>query len=78
MSEPRSPEQIREHYEIEKELANRLRKASKPERRALYSALYDELYRRVPLHPQFNPQKITRPNRASGSVADDIPQTFLE
>lgn len=51
-SEQRTPEQIREHYEIEKELANRLRYASKQERRYLYSSLYDELYQRVPLHPQ--------------------------
>jgi len=50
--ETRTPEQIREHYEIEKELAGRLRAASKEERRRLYTALYDELYRRVPLHPQ--------------------------
>jgi SAM-dependent methyltransferase len=50
--EHRTPEQIREHYEIEKELANRLRNASKHVRRHLYSALYDELYRRVPYHPQ--------------------------
>src|SRR4026209_1943244 len=48
----RTPEQIREHYEIEKELANRLRYASKEERRNLYSSLYNELYQRVPLHPQ--------------------------
>jgi SAM-dependent methyltransferase len=52
MSEPRTPQQLREHYEIERELANRLRAASKQERRGLYSALYDELFRRVPHHPQ--------------------------
>lgn len=50
-SELRTPEQIREHYEIEKELANRLRHASGQERRHLYSSLYDELFRRVPHHP---------------------------
>jgi SAM-dependent methyltransferase len=50
--EQRMPEQIMEHYEIEKELANKLRNASKQERRHLYSSLYDELYRRVSLHPQ--------------------------
>ena len=50
--EHRTPEQIREHYVIEKELANKLRSASKQERRYLYSSLYDELYRRVPHHPQ--------------------------
>ena len=48
----RTPEQIREHYDIEKELASRLRNASKESRRSLYSLLYDELFRRVPHHPQ--------------------------
>ncbi len=47
----RTPEQIREHYSIAKELAGRLRNASKQERRFLYASLYDELYRRVPFHP---------------------------
>lgn len=51
-SEKRTLEQLREHYAIEKELATRLRNASKEERTRLYTALYDELYRRVPLHPQ--------------------------
>jgi SAM-dependent methyltransferase len=49
-SETRTLGQIREHYEIEKELADKLRHASKEERHYLYSFLYDELYRRVPLH----------------------------
>ena len=57
MSDHRTPEQIREPYEIENELANRLRHASKQERRYLYSTLYDELYRRVPLHPQLTRKK---------------------
>lgn len=50
--ENRTIEQLREHYEIETELADRLRNASKQERRHLYCSLYDELFRRVPLHPQ--------------------------
>ncbi|MCX5800095.1 MAG: methyltransferase domain-containing protein [Candidatus Eisenbacteria bacterium] len=33
-------------------MARRLRSAAKEERKHLYTALYDELYRRVPLHPQ--------------------------
>ena len=49
--ELRTPEQIREQYIIAKELSDRLRKASKSERRILYSSLYDELFRRVPFHP---------------------------
>jgi SAM-dependent methyltransferase len=50
--EMRSYERIREHYLIEKELAARLRSASKDERRELYTAVYDELFRRVQDHPQ--------------------------
>jgi SAM-dependent methyltransferase len=48
----RTPAQIKEHYEIEKALAGKLRSANKQERRHLYSSLYNELYQRVPLHPQ--------------------------
>lgn len=50
--ERRSPERLRHHYEVERELADRLREATPSERRLLYSSLYDELFRRVPDHPQ--------------------------
>jgi SAM-dependent methyltransferase len=52
MIEQKSLAELKEHYEIEKELASKLRDASKEQRRALYTSLYDELYRRVPHHPQ--------------------------
>ncbi len=48
----RTPDQIKEHYEIEKELARRLKTASAQERRLLYTSLYNELFRRVKHHPQ--------------------------
>ncbi|VEP12684.1 Methyltransferase type 11 [Hyella patelloides LEGE 07179] len=51
-NEKRTIEQIREHYEIEKELATQLRNSTHQERQYLYTALYDELFRKVPLHPQ--------------------------
>lgn len=41
-----------EHYEIEKALARRLREGTRAERQHLYSSVYDELFRRVPGHPQ--------------------------
>jgi SAM-dependent methyltransferase len=50
--ESRSEERLRAHYAIERELADRLRRASKQERRVLYTTLYDELFRCVPDHPQ--------------------------
>ena len=48
----RSEEQLREHYRVERELANRLREASRAERRTLYSLVYEELLQRVPHHPR--------------------------
>jgi len=48
----RSMEQIRQHYLIEKELAARLRGAPRAARKTLYAEVYDELFRRVPDHPQ--------------------------
>jgi SAM-dependent methyltransferase len=63
-SERRTLEQLTEHYTIEKGLADRLRNAGKKERRYLYTAVYDELYRRVPHHPQLtrkvDPNAVTR------------------
>lgn len=47
----RPPQLVREHYEIEKELAGRLRRSRGDERAVLYGTLYNELYRRVPHHP---------------------------
>lgn len=48
----RTEKQLREHYEIEKRLASRLRNATRKERRFLYTSLYEELYRLVPHHSQ--------------------------
>jgi SAM-dependent methyltransferase len=50
--ESRTFRQLREHYEIEKELADKLRTATREERARLYASSYDELFSRVPHHPQ--------------------------
>jgi len=52
VGDERSIERLRAHYEIEVELADRLRHAPPDERRSLYGKVYDELFRRVPDHPQ--------------------------
>jgi SAM-dependent methyltransferase len=48
----RTREQLRNHYLVEKELADRLRKSSRTERAQLFRTLYDELFQRVPDHPR--------------------------
>jgi len=50
--EGRTSKQLIEHYEIEKELACRLKNSTREERKKLYTILYDELYKKVPHHPQ--------------------------
>lgn len=63
----RDPARVRAHYEIERSLAERLRNASKQERRVLYPALYDELMRRVEDHPLR--QAVRTPEQVASSVA---------
>ncbi len=50
----RTPEQLQEHYLIERELADRLRLAPRSQRPGLYCEVYDELFRRVGHHPQLH------------------------
>ncbi|HEU4589905.1 MAG TPA: class I SAM-dependent methyltransferase [Steroidobacteraceae bacterium] len=81
----RSAADIEHHYRVEIELAARLRCAPRAERPGLYGAVYDELYRRVPDHPQLTRKMSEAERRAA--VMDRIsllrrfidPQTvFLE
>ena len=51
-TDPRTPERIRHHFEVERELAQRLRKSTREERTALFKSLYTELFERVPDHPR--------------------------
>src|SRR5262245_50736006 len=48
----RTLEEFTQHYLVEKELADRLKSATREERRRLYPHVYDELFARVPAHPQ--------------------------
>jgi SAM-dependent methyltransferase len=70
--------QIREHYEIEKELAARLRPASKEERRSLYCLLYDELYRRVPHHPQMTQKASPEEKKRAVAMQMQFLKRFLK
>jgi SAM-dependent methyltransferase len=72
----RTPERIHAHYQVEKELAARLRQANKEERRRLYSQVYDELFRRVPDHPQLA-LKQKYPDRSEVRFALALLKKFL-
>lgn len=63
MSQTRSPERLRHHYEVEKELASRLRASTREERPALFQKLYQELFDRVPDHPRLTRRESTEESR---------------
>lgn len=48
----RSFDRLKAHYDVETELGDRLRRSKKADRLALYRSVYDELFVRVPDHPQ--------------------------
>jgi len=81
----RTPARLAAHYEIERELAHRVRNSTHEERAELYSTVYDELFARVPDHPQLTLKESpeTRRERLASQVrlvADflDRDATFLE
>ena len=69
----RTREQLYEHYQIEKELASRLRSSSRVERVKLYSSVYDELYERIPDHPQL----MTRTDQAKRTFIVNLQMELL-
>jgi SAM-dependent methyltransferase len=48
----RTLEQLRNHYQVEKAIAARLKRAAKEERTVIYRQMYEELYSQVPDHPR--------------------------
>jgi SAM-dependent methyltransferase len=59
--ETRTPEQLYNHYLVERDLADQLRHSTKAQRTTLYSAVYNDLFRRLPDHPQLT--RVTSPER---------------
>jgi SAM-dependent methyltransferase len=68
----RSFDRIEYHYHVERELADRVRQAAPADRRQMYGRVYDELFARVPDHPQ-----LTRKWSAEKQAARLEPQLKL-
>lgn len=64
--DPRSPERLRHHFEVEKELGDQLRKSRREDRAALFMRLYPELFQRVPDHPRLT--RRDTPEQSAASV----------
>ncbi|WP_049891051.1 methyltransferase domain-containing protein [Methanohalobium evestigatum] len=48
----RTYEAIKNHYDVEKQIANKLKKSTREERTEIYRNMYDELFSKVPNHPR--------------------------
>lgn len=73
----RSIERLRAHWEIERELADRLRAGTPEERSKLYGEVYDELFRRVPDHPQVVDKADPAQRRAAVTSQQRLLERFL-
>ena len=53
----RDKERLRIHYEVEKNIAEKLKAANKEERKAIYRTMYDELFKKIPDHSRLERRK---------------------
>jgi SAM-dependent methyltransferase len=77
VGESRQPEQLRRHFEVERDLATQLQQAPKHVRSRLYAEVYDRLYRFVPDHPQLTRKQNSAMKTKSVSVQMALLQRFL-
>jgi hypothetical protein len=81
----RTLDEVRRHYEVERGLAERLKRASRDERKAIYATMYEELFRAVPDHPRLRRRDhvdrsaaLTRTKLAMLAGFLDASKVFLE
>lgn len=74
----RSPDRLRHHYEVERELAALLRKSTKEERTQLFAKLYGELFERVPDHPRLTRRDTPEDSRRKVASQMRLLQPFLK
>ena len=76
--ENRTNDEMLQHYQVEVELADRLRRAHKDERRKLYASVYDELFKRVPSHPQLRRKASAEDSARRVSTQMKVLKPFLQ
>jgi SAM-dependent methyltransferase len=76
-SEARSYERLRHHYEVEKELAGRLRGAPSEKRPHMLTGLYEELFERVPDHPRLARKQQPEESQRAVALRMRLLQRFL-
>jgi SAM-dependent methyltransferase len=74
----RSLDQIRNHYLVEKSIAQKLREGSREERKLLYARMYDDLFRQVPDHPRLTRREDEQQTLAANKLKLSLVRGFLD
>jgi len=77
MAESRSIERLRHHFEVERELAERLRRSTRSERTGLLGRLYTELFERVPDHPRLTRRETEASSKAAVAARLRLLEPFI-
>lgn len=72
----RSFEQIKNHYLVEKSIAEKLKKSNREERKLILATMYDELFTKVPDHPRLtrrqSEESTSRANKSKFSIVSEL------
>ncbi len=76
--DPRTPDRIRHHFEVERELAARMRASTREERTELFKTLYTELFERVPDHPRLTRRETPEESRRNVEIQLNLLRPHLK
>lgn len=74
----RTQEQVWNHYQVEKAIAERLKSVSRDERARIYATMYDELFRQVPDHSRLTRRSDERRTRMANRSKMALVGGFLD
>jgi len=73
----RTFEQIKRHYEVEKSIAEKLKRANREERKAIFPVMYDELFAKVTDHPRLTKRESEQKVRAANRQKLQLVKKYL-
>ena len=74
----RSYDQLLNHYNIEKALAEKLKNSDRETRRHIFASMYDELFSKVPDHPRLTQRSSDRVTAITNKVKASIIDRFID
>ncbi|NJO88113.1 MAG: hypothetical protein HC831_03465 [Chloroflexia bacterium] len=66
----RDENKLRLHYEVEKSIADKLKKADREQRKVIYRTMYDELFEKIPDHSRL--KRRTSPAKSRKAVLENL------